>query len=97
MTAIKSLGITTLKLEAELEQSWEIVRKSKAEADGTDESPQKNQRSKDEVTQENVSAFMAAIEMKVAELLVETGNDSMPQNLAMDADKAPEIDFTKMP
>ena len=40
---------------------------------------------------------MSAIEIKVAELLEATGNDSMPAAMAMDADQAPEMDFTKMP
>ena len=41
---------------------------------------------------------MSAIEIKVAELLEATGNDSMAASaMAMDADQAPGIDFTKMP
>ena len=42
MTAIKSLGLLTLRLEAELQESWDLVKKSKAEADGgAEESPEK--------------------------------------------------------
>ena len=33
MQAIKSLGLVTLQLEAELEQSWDIVRKTSADVD----------------------------------------------------------------
>ncbi len=40
---------------------------------------------------------MSAIEIKVAELLEATGNDSMAAAMAMDADQATGIDFTKMP
>ena len=32
MGAIKTLGIVTLELEAELEQSWDLVKKTQAEA-----------------------------------------------------------------
>ena len=36
-----------------------------------------------EVTQENVSAFMSSIEVKVAELLLQTGNQpQMPNSFA---------------
>ena len=34
------------------------------------------------VTQENVTAFMSHIEVKVAELLFETGNQFYPQSFA---------------
>ena len=34
------------------------------------------------MTQHNVSAFMSSIEMKVAELLIETGNQVIPQSFA---------------
>ena len=66
MQAIKTLGLVTLKLETELEQSWDIVRKTSAEVTEIVD--------KREVTQENVTAFMSSIEVKVAELLIETGN-----------------------
>ena len=33
MQTIKSLGLVTLQLEAELEQSWDIVRKTSADVD----------------------------------------------------------------
>ena len=33
MEAIKVLGLITLELETELEQSWEIVRRTSAEVD----------------------------------------------------------------
>ena len=33
MEAIKVLGLITLELEEELEQSWEIVRRTSAEVD----------------------------------------------------------------
>ena len=64
MEAIKTLGLVTLELEAELEQSWDIVRKAGAEVE----------HDRQAVTQENVTAFMSSIEVKVAELLIETGN-----------------------
>ena len=62
MEAIKVLGLITLELETELEQSWEIVRRTTAEVDEV--------TNKLEVTQENVTAFMSSIEVKVAELLI---------------------------
>lgn len=41
---------------------------------------------------------MSAIEMKVAQLLMDSGNDAMPPSLQMEFDQeAPEIDFTKVP
>jgi len=33
MAAIKTLGLVTLKLEGELEQSWELVKKTSAAED----------------------------------------------------------------
>ena len=66
---IKTLGLVTLELENELEQSWEIVRRTSTEIDKID---------KRAVTQENVTAFMSHIELKVAELLFETGNQFSP-------------------
>ena len=66
MHGIKTLGLVTLELEAELEQSWEIVKRTQADVDDVAD--------KHDVTQENVSAFMSAIEVKIAELLIETGN-----------------------
>ena len=66
MHAIKTLGLVTLEMEAELEQSWDIVRKTGAEMEEIAD--------KRDVTKENVSAFMSSIEVKVAELLIETGN-----------------------
>jgi len=63
MSSIKALGLITLKLEAELEQSWDLVRKASHEANADETATVKNKR---DVTQENVSAFMSAIEMKVA-------------------------------
>ena len=79
MSSIKALGLITLKLEAELEQSWDLVRKASHEANA-DDTPIKDKR---DVTQENVSAFMSAIEMKVAQLLMDSGNDAMPPSLQM--------------
>ena len=75
MEAIKVLGLITLELETELEQSWDIVRRTSAEVDEV--------TNKLEVTQENVSAFMSSIEVKVAELLIQTGNQpQMPNSFA---------------
>ena len=67
MQAIKMLGLVTLELETELEQSWDIVRKTGAEVEEIGD--------KRDVTKVNVSAFMSSIEVKVAELLIETGNE----------------------
>ena len=90
METIKVLGLITLELETELEQSWEIVRRTSAEVDEV--------TNKLEVTQENVSAFMSSIEVKVAELLLQTGNQpQMPNSFAQNAALAPQLDFTKMP
>ena len=90
MEAIKVLGLITLELETELEQSWEIVRRTSAEVDDV--------TNKLEVTQENVSAFMSSIEVKVAELLIQTGNTpQMPNSFAQNAALSPQLDFTKMP
>ena len=90
MEAIKVLGLITLELETELEQSWEIVRRTSAEVDEV--------TNKLEVTQENVSAFMSSIEVKVAELLIQTGNTpQMPNSFAQNAALSPQLDFTKMP
>ena len=66
MQAIKLIGLTTLKLETELENSWNLVQKTQSEV--------KCIESKREVTEDNVKAFMSSIEMKVAELLLQTGN-----------------------
>ena len=66
MQAIKTLGLVTLELETELEQSWDIVRKTGSEIEEIVD--------KQTVTQDNVTAFMSSIEVKVAELLIETGN-----------------------
>lgn len=66
MQAIKLIGLTTLKLETELENSWNLVQKTQSEVEGIE--------SKREVTEDNVKAFMSSIEMKVAELLLQTGN-----------------------
>ena len=75
MEAIKVLGLITLELETELEQSWDIVRRTSAEVDEV--------TNKLQVTQENVSAFMSSIEVKVAELLIQTGNQpQMPNSFA---------------
>ena len=90
MEAIKVLGLITLELETELEQSWDIVRRTSAEVDEV--------TNKLEVTQENVSAFMSSIEVKVAELLIQTGNQpQMPNSFAQNAALSPQLDFTKMP
>lgn len=41
---------------------------------------------------------MSSIEMKVAELLLQTGNQfTSPQSFAQNAAQAPQLDFTKMP
>ena len=75
MKVIKALGLITLELEAELEQSWDLVRRTSAEVQEITD--------KQTVTKENVSAFMSSIEMKVAELLLDTGNQiSIPQSFA---------------
>lgn len=66
MQAIKLIGLTTLKLETELENSWSLVQKTQSEVESIE--------SKREVTKDNVKAFMSSIEMKVAELLLQTGN-----------------------
>ena len=87
MEGIKTLGLVTLELEDELEQSWEIVRRTSTELYKID---------KRAVTQENVTAFMSHIELKVAELLFETGNQFSPQAFAQKI-PTPQIDFTKMP
>ena len=82
MEAIKVLGLITLELETELEQSWDIVRRTSAEVDEV--------TNKLEVTQENVSAFMSSIEVKVAELLISTGNTpQMPNSFAQNAALSP--------
>ena len=73
MTAIKTMGLVTLKLENELEQSWDLVKKTQAAAGAVDEITDKR-----EVTQENVNAFMSSIECTVAELLMDTGNHILP-------------------
>ena len=86
MQTIKSLGLVTLQLEAELEQSWDIVRKTSYDVDEIVD--------KQDVTKENVTAFMSSIEVKVAELLIETGNQ---HSFAQTAAQAPQLDFTKMP
>ena len=75
LKVIKALGLVTLELEAELEQSWDLVRKTSAEVQEITD--------KQTVTKENVFAFMSAIEMIVAELLLDTGNQiSIPQSFA---------------
>ena len=79
--------MVTLELESELEQSWDIVRRTNADLKVTD---------RKDLTEDNVSAFMSSIEMKVAELLIETGNQFSPQSFAANV-PAPQMDFTKMP
>ena len=75
MKAIQALGLITLELEAELEQSWDLVRRTSAEVEEITD--------KQTVTKENVFAFMSSIEVKVAELLLDTGNQiSIPQSFA---------------
>ena len=66
MLGIKTLGLTTLELEDELEKSWDLVKRT-----GEEVLEIENKR---DVTQANVSAFMSSIEMRVAELMFETGN-----------------------
>jgi len=56
-----------------LAESWELVKLSQKEVMETD---------KREVTQDNVNAFMSSIEVKVAELLYETGNNHLSQSIA---------------
>ena len=90
MEAIKVLGLITLELETELEQSWDIVRRTSAEVDEV--------TNKLEVTQENVSAFMSSIEVKVAELLIQTGNQPQrPNSFAQNSALSQQLDFTNMP
>ena len=61
MSAIKTLGIVTLELEEELEQSWDLVRKTAADK-ALVEATEEVQIDKTQVTQENVNAFMSSIE-----------------------------------
>ena len=67
MKGIEAVGLITLELEEELVQSWDIVRKTAAGAS-------REVVNRRQVTEENVTAFMSSIEMKVGELLFETGN-----------------------
>ena len=92
MTAIKTMGLVTLKLENELEQSWDLVKKTQAAAGAVDEITDKR-----EVTQENVNAFMSSIECTVAELLMDTGNHILPQHMAQERSEEPQFDFGRMP
>ena len=87
MLGIKSLGLITLELEAELEQSWQIVRKTASEAE-------KEVSDKFNVTEENVTAYMSSIEMKVAELLMETGNSHQVVQQVAKSETTPQVDFT---
>ena len=61
----------TLELEEALEESWEIVKR-------TSENIDVEQIDKRDVTKQNVTVFMSSVEMKVAELLMETGNQPAP-------------------
>ena len=61
MSAIKTLGIVTLELEEELEQSWDLVRTTAADK-ALVEATEEVQIDKTQVTQENVNAFMSSIE-----------------------------------
>lgn len=88
MLGIKSLGLETLELEAELEQSWQLVKKTASDAE-------REVADKFNVTEENVTAYMSSIEMKVAELLLETGNQ-MVQEVAL-SETTPPVNFTKIP
>ena len=90
--AIKQVGLVTLELEVALEESWEIVKRTSAE--NSIENVDKRA-----VTKENVTVFMSSVEMKVAELLLETGNapDTPQSSFAQNVAKPAEMDFTKMP
>ena len=72
---IKSVGVGTLKMQRELELSYQ---QPGSPVEGTSSPLMRNQKKttqrKDQVTQQNVLQFMGAIEEKVALLLMETGN-----------------------
>ena len=63
---IKSLGLNTLKLEQELEESWD--------APGVITEDMQPVVDRKQVNQNNVLCYMGVIEEKVSTLLMETGN-----------------------